>query len=206
MAREDIAQYVAIHKTQIYGNTSLKKYPFLIPYVKALRPKDVLDYGCGQSHLYEIIEDLTKTSVFRFDPAIEELSVLEKSHYGLLINIDVLEHIPEPELHEVLVTFSSLSANCLIVIDTKIAQTILPNGRNAHVTIRPTTWWRTKLSEVFPYIRDIDIRDPSRAAFITFELSFAQRLAVRVWTLVYCLRRSAARRCSPSRQSLELAR
>lgn len=193
MAQQDIAQYAAIHKTQIYGNTSLKKYPFIIPYVRALRPKDVLDYGCGQSHLYKVIEHVTNTNVFRFDPAIEELSVLERSHYGLLISIDVLEHIPEPELHEVLQTLSSLSENCLIVIDTKIAQTILPNGQNAHATIKPIAWWRTKLREVFPYVKDIDIRDPSRAAFVTFELGFVQRLTVSVLTFVYRFRRSTAR-------------
>jgi hypothetical protein len=62
-----IDNYKKIHKTRVYGNTSIKTLRFIVPHVKALQPKSIIDYGCGQSALIDNINLGYDLSRYRYD-------------------------------------------------------------------------------------------------------------------------------------------
>jgi hypothetical protein len=101
----------------------------------------------------------------------------------LLINIDVLEHIPEEDLDEVVGHMASLCRNAIIVIDTRPAKRILPDGKNAHCTLHTHKWWQGFLSKFFPTVVPIRVARRSRAAFRTWRRSPADEVRFRALRL-----------------------
>lgn len=103
---------------------------------------DVLDYGCGKSNLANNLPFPIK----QYDPAVKKYEALP-STAALVSCTDVLEHI-EPECLDAV-----LDHLCGLVLDTGFfvisiipAIKILPDGRNAHISLLTPTEWFTKLS------------------------------------------------------------
>ncbi len=135
-----VEQYRLLHAAAPgYGSTSVKRAPYILPYIHTLAPRSVIDFGCGQSALADIIAAAGVPQVVRYDPAIASYASPPAGRFDLLVNIDVLEHVEERELDLLLAHMASLSDKALIIIDTRPAKTILPNGQNAHVTLRPAS-------------------------------------------------------------------
>lgn len=172
-----IAQYQHMHATSVYGDTSVKNLRFLRPEIRLLRPASILDYGCGQSRLLDALALGYRVDLIRYDPAIPAYAKKPTSRADLLINVDVLEHIEVADLDAVIGEMASLCRNAIIIVDTKEAVAILPDGRNAHVTVRPHAWWRDRLSRFFPELHPIATARRSRAGFRTWPRGFAQTLA-----------------------------
>lgn len=169
--------YKDIHAHQTYGNTSVKNARYIRPAVKLLRPASILDYGCGQSPLVDRLELGYPVDIRRYDPAIPAFSEKPAGVYDLLINVDVLEHIREDDLDPVIAEMRSLCRNALIVVDTRPAKLILPNGENAHATIHPKAWWAERLGRYFPTLIPIRVARRGRAAFRTWERTRAEDAA-----------------------------
>lgn len=168
---ELIEQYRQIHSARVYGDTSVKNLRFLRPEIKLLRPGSILDYGCGQSRLLESLRLGYPVELVRYDPAIPRFSKKPQKRADLLINIDVLEHIEESDLDSVLSEMAALALNAIIIIDTKPAAAVLPDGRNAHATIRPGSWWGERLRPHFPHLYPLATARRSRAGFKTWSRS-----------------------------------
>ena len=152
-----LEQYKKLHKQYKYGKSSEKLYNEILPLVKEINPKSILDYGCGQSKL---IDMLPCEQRYRYDPAVEEYSILSTTNQvDLVICIDVLEHIPLEDLNETLVMIRHFSNNVIFDIGIKPATHILPNGQNAHCTVKSIEWWIEYLKTFFPIITFVkDIR------------------------------------------------
>lgn len=165
---ELIEQYRLIHETGAYGTTSVKNLRFLRPEIQLLRPKSIIDYGCGQSRLLDVLRLGYPADLVRYDPAIPAHSRKPDRVFDLLINVDVLEHIEERDLDAVLAEMASLCRNAIIIIDTKPAVLKLADGRNAHVTLKPHAWWQQKLRTYFPVVEPIGTARRSRAGFRTW--------------------------------------
>jgi hypothetical protein len=163
-----IDQYRQIHATSVYGDTSVKNLRFLRPEISLLRPRSILDYGCGQSQLLDQLRLGYPAELNRYDPAIPAYARKPETLVDLLINVDVLEHIEDRDLDPVLSEMASLARNAIIIIDTRPAKAVLPDGRNAHVTIRPHHWWRERLSRHFPRLYPLATARRSRAGFKTW--------------------------------------
>lgn len=173
---ELIAQYRQIHATRVYGATSVRNLRFLRPEIKLLHPSSILDYGCGQSRLLEALELGYPVELIRYDPAIPQFSEKPGKVVDLLINVDVLEHIEERDLDAVIGEMASLCRNAIVIVDTKAASALLPDGRNAHVTIRPHAWWQERLSRHFPHLEPVGTARRSRAGFKTWSRTASQTL------------------------------
>ncbi len=168
-----IDQYRQMHRERAYGTTSVKKAPYILPYIQLLKPRTVVDYGCGQSSLAELISERCGVKATRYDPAIPAYEKRPTGRCDLLINVDVLEHVPEDAIDGVVADMAQLSDNAIIIVDTRPASTLLPDGRNAHVTLRPVQWWMERLAGHYPHVRQIWVqRRP--ASFITWRISRAQ--------------------------------
>ncbi len=165
---ELIEQYRHLHATSVYGDTSLKSLRFVRAEIVLLHPRSILDYGCGQSQLIDSLRLGYPAELMRYDPAIPRWAKKPDKVVDLLICIDVLEHIEEADLDAVLADMAGLCHNALIIIDTKPAVAILPDGRNAHVTVRPHAWWRRRLSKHFAAVHGTATTRRSRAGFKTW--------------------------------------
>ena len=195
---ELIDQYREIHASRVYGATSVKNLRFLRPEIRLLRPQSILDYGCGQSRLLEALELGYPVERRRYDPAIPDYAEKPSAPADLLINVDVLEHIEEADLDTVLAEMRALCREAIIIVDTKPAKAVLPDGRNAHVTLRPRAWWQAKISEHFGPLSPIATVRSSRAGFKTWRRTPVETLRYALMraaeTAVYYLQRLAGRR------------
>ena len=61
-----------------------------------------------------------------------------------------------------------------IIIDLKKAKFKLPDGRNAHVTLKPREWWHERLGCHFNYLEPIATARSTRAGFKTWQRPGAQ--------------------------------
>lgn len=115
--------------------------------------EDVLDYGCGKGTLAAQMPYPIK----EYDPAVEGKEALPEPA-DIVVCTDVLEHI-EPEcLAEVLDHIRDLTKiRAFITIAIRKAKKKLPDGRNAHLIIKPADWWLLKLTKRFKVVHwDVD--------------------------------------------------
>jgi hypothetical protein len=151
-----IESYAQIHASQVYGNTSLKNLRLIRPEIQLLRPQSIVDY--------------------RYDPAIPAFAEKPGVKADLLINIDVLEHIEESDLDDVLADMRAMCRDALIIVDTAPAKGVLPDGRNLHVTLRPHDWWRERIAQHFGPLYPVRTLRRARAGFKTWQRSAKQTL------------------------------
>lgn len=123
--------------------------------IQETNSKSLLDYGSGKGSQY-YINHLHKKYFFNimptlYDIGIPEYSVLPNEKFDGVFSTDVLEHIPEEELDEVL-SYISNAANKFVylAICTIPAPDLLPNGEQAHVTLKPIEWWVDKIT---PFVK-----------------------------------------------------
>jgi hypothetical protein len=136
----------------------------LIPHISQIRDlaitcgaKTMLDYGSGKGAAYfvpgfykdptgrfstaaEALGDLTVTC---YDPAIPEFSALPDAVFDGVVCTDVMEHLAEEDVPWVLnEIFAKAKLFVFMTIAAFPAKKSLPDGRNAHSTVRPLGWWK----------------------------------------------------------------
>jgi hypothetical protein len=173
-----IKDYARIHASSVYGASSLKNLRFIRPEIRLLGPRTILDYGCGQSLLIEQLDLDYPVELYRYDPAIAAYAEKPAIKVDLLINIDVLEHIEEGDLDDVMADMRSLCRNAIIIVDTAPAKRILPDGRNLHVTLKPHDWWQQKIERHFGPVEPVRTVRRARAGFKTWRRREALRYYV----------------------------
>lgn len=174
-----IGMYSEIHAREGWGNTSVKNLRYLRPDIKLLHPDSILDYGCGQSPLLEHLDLGYGPELLRYDPAIPKYSVKPGKKADLLLNIDVLEHIPEDYLDDVIADMAASCRNAIIIVDMAPAATVLSDGTNAHCTLKPRDWWERKLSAHFGTLYRFPTLRRTRAGFRTWRRPAFQ--AISYW-------------------------
>ena len=108
----------------------------------------VLDYGCGGSdwntpgfeNELSAAEFFNLATVHRYEPARE---IDERRLVDCVVCFDVLEHIFVSDVGTVLRDIFSY-AKKLVVLNVACyeANALLPNGENAHITVRTPHWWK----------------------------------------------------------------
>ncbi len=175
-----IDQYKVIHAQQAYGNTSGKNIPYVRPWIRQLRPRTVLDYGCGQSDLEKDFAPVGVTTFVKYDPAIPHLANKPEGTFDCVLCTDVLEHIEEKDLAEVIGEIRHYGPKAILIVDTVLARQKLPDGRNAHVTVRSKKWWRAEFQKYYDVVIPIRVRSRRRAAFVTWNVSWPERVGIAV--------------------------
>ncbi len=164
-----IEDYAQLHATQVYGTSSLKSLRLLRPEIQLLKPQSLVDYGCGQSILIDRLDLGYPVALYRYDPAIPAYAEKPDVKADLLINIDVLEHIEESDLDDVLADMRSMCREALIIVDTAPAKRVLPDGRNLHVTLKPHAWWSERIGKHFGELYPVRTLRRTRAGFKTWQ-------------------------------------
>src|SRR5262245_32789677 len=166
--RELLEQYRAMHRDgdvrrgtpaeQTFDGKSLPRQAARIKKLVARTgAKTLLDYGSGKGRQY-LPAGITENGVVRwksmqeywgvesircYDPGHPPFSILPEGTFDAVICTDVLEHCPQEdmpwivgELFGYARRFVFANVACYPAVKT------LPNGENAHCTIRPVAFWR----------------------------------------------------------------
>jgi hypothetical protein len=137
--REQLNQ---LHKQRTWGADGAKHTKAVQEIIVEFSPATILDYGCGANRL---AESLAPIRVSGYDPGIPDRAKMPKP-CDLVVCTDVLEHVEPEKLDAVLDHLYRITGRVgYFVISTKPANAVLPNGRNAHLSIHPADWWRQKL-------------------------------------------------------------
>lgn len=125
-----------------YGARHLKEVQLLM---RLCGSSDILDYGCGKRGL----ETALGVKIKNYDPAIEGCTA-DPPPADIVVCADVLEHIEPESLHAVLRHLASKTKRvCFMEIATRKATKVLADGRNAHLLIKPASWWVSLLERYF---------------------------------------------------------
>lgn len=127
--------------------------------------KSTLDYGCGGSDwMLEGFEPETNQSAkeyfglescYRYEPA---RNIDERQKVDCVINFDVLEHVFIADVSKVIDEIFSYATK-LVVINVACypAAALLPNGENAHITVRNPHWWKAQVDQIALNYPDISV-------------------------------------------------
>lgn len=164
--------YENIYQTRDNYKRELTPLYYNIKVFLRKKPKSILDYGCGQGNLADIFKEKMECKIYKYDPAIQEYSNLIEHKVDLVTNSDVLEHIPEDEISDILNNISKLTDNAFFAIHLKEASEILENGENAHCTIKEPEWWKSKIKEHFKNAYIVSSLDKNACCIITWKPPF----------------------------------
>lgn len=147
--------YKQMHDKGHFAGGSLKKEyaPKISSMVKETNSKTLLDYGCGKAEHYSFSKinrqfGIADNNTYLYDIGVKEYEILPDGKFDLVICTDVLEHIPEANVEATLdEIFSKATKAVFFVIYCGKAKKLLPNGENAHVTIKKPEWWQDKISK-----------------------------------------------------------
>mgnify|MGYP001041561735 CR=1 FL=1 len=138
------AQLREKHAGMKWGKHGHSHAPEILEHLARLGGRSVLDYGCGQGTLARALPNV---KVFQYDPGIAGLDDLPKPA-DVVACTDVLEHVEPDLINRVLRHIFLLAGRgAYLVIATRLAREQLPDGRNAHLIVRPPEWWIEKLRE-----------------------------------------------------------
>lgn len=141
----------------------------LFPHAKRIKDliastgaQTLLDYGCGKGYQYNptkiaipgegnwdsVIDYWDVDEVCCYDPCYEPYCKLPEGKFDGVISTDVLEHCPEQDVRWIVAEIFSYATRFVFAnIACYPALTTLPNGENAHCTVRPMMWWKAIFDE-----------------------------------------------------------
>lgn len=141
-------QLSTLHASGKWGADGAKHVDAVRAFIAEIAPETILDYGCGRMRLAEeLTKDDPPRRVSGYDPGIPGREKPPKPG-DLVVCTDVLEHVEPDRLDAVLDHIHRLTGKgAYLVIATRPAKAVLPDGRNAHLIVRDGQWWLDKLSD-----------------------------------------------------------
>lgn len=142
-----IAQYRAMHESaKMFRGNSIKGHiEAICDLVAKHGPETMLDYGSGKGMQYEELNLHAKWGGIRptcYDPGYPPLAQKPEGHFDGVICTDVAEHWAPDFVDEYLLDVIGYAKKfAFFCIFTEEARKYLPDGRNAHLTVRPPSWW-----------------------------------------------------------------
>lgn len=117
--------------------------------IRKFGPITLLDYGCGNRTLSEMLPPITGLTIQHYDPCIEGLDARPEPA-DIVACTDVLEHV-EPEcLDNVLDDLRRVVKKALFLsVSTRVAKKSYSDGQNCHLIVEDHDWWRPKLKKRF---------------------------------------------------------
>lgn len=117
----------------------------VIKFAWSIAGHSFLDYGCGRGTLKAHLGP--KWDVREYDPGVEGKDALPEPA-DIVVATDVLEHIEPDRLSNVLQHIRGLARlGVFLNISLKPAREVLADGRNAHLIVKPHTWWLKTLTD-----------------------------------------------------------
>ena len=166
MAKEGYDRIDGIKVQSAYNDFELQKFRNVVKQnMQQEQIKTALDYGGGGSDWDAInFDPITGKSakeffdleeVNTFEPA---RSLLKKVKSDCVVCVDVLEHIFVADIATVVKDLFNLSKKLLVInVACYKAAALLPNGENAHVTVRNPHWWKGVIDTIAIDYEDVEV-------------------------------------------------
>ena len=166
MAVNGINRTDGTRKENVYNDFQLRKFRNLCKnQISSEKIKTVLDYGGGGSDwdapgfdpgTNESAKQFFQLqTVHTFEPA---RGLMEKKKADCVVCMDVLEHIFIEDIPKVVNELFSLSKKLLVVnVACYKAAALLPNGENAHITVRGADWWKGVFDAISSNYKNIEV-------------------------------------------------
>ena len=166
MAAKGVNRTDGTRKENVYNDFQLRKFRNLLKdQISSERVKTVLDYGGGGSdweapnfdpETRKSAKDFFKVDdVHNFEPA---RGLMEKKKADCVVCMDVLEHIFIEDIPKVVTELFFLSKKLLIVnVACYAAAALLPNGENAHITVRSPDWWKGVFDTISSNYKKVEV-------------------------------------------------
>lgn len=133
-----------------YGTSGQRWAPVVAALAETVKATQILDYGCGKQTLAAALGPTHR--VVGYDPAIPKLSAAPQPA-DVVVCTDVLEHVEPSCIDDVLDDLCRVTQKAaLITVATRPAVKVLADGRNAHLTVQPFSWWREHFLSRFDVI------------------------------------------------------
>ncbi len=134
-----------------FAGYSVKNYLEQIAQLVAISgATSLLDYGSGKGYQYlarRYHEAWGGVLPHCYDVGVRQLAERPTGKFHGVICTDVLEHIAEPDVDQVLADiFGFAEKFVFLAIACRKAKKTLPDGRNVHLTIREPAWWDAKIA------------------------------------------------------------
>jgi hypothetical protein len=138
--------------------------------VQKFNCRTLLDYGCGKAMLYQRnnqiqlpdgrkasnLQELLGVDATLYDPGVRRYSEKPAGRFDIVVCTDVLEHCGEDDLPWIVGELFDYAQHCLFAnVACYPARKHLPNGENAHCTVKPVDWWQAlfnRISSRYPQI------------------------------------------------------
>lgn len=159
-------QLVSMQKKKAFSEKN-KNIGAIKNFISDNRPASVLDFGCAHGDLItQLKSEFPAIEFHGYDPGVEKFNIFPRSKYDCVISNDVIEHIEPNFLDQTLNSIDQLFTNqCWLIIACYPARKMLPDGRNAHLTIKDPDWWTKKICEMMPTSRiikqEVVIKNPN---------------------------------------------
>ena len=161
--------------------------------LKRFQARTLLDYGAGKAKHYEKTEfalpDGRKVIGLRqlwnlqevrlYDPGYAPHAEYPTGSFDAVVCTDVLEHIPEQDLDWVIGDLFRFARSIVYAgVASYPAGKLLPDGSNAHVTLKPAEWWLDKFHACrtasqskaeFALVVERGHNDPKPTVFVSFQ-------------------------------------
>ncbi|MFA6064193.1 MAG: methyltransferase domain-containing protein [Gallionella sp.] len=158
ISAEYVKQNRQLHEeSEEYGSQSMRWAKQVVALCASVGTKNVLDYGCGKGGLVKALRG-ADFDVQGYDPCVEEFSA-RPNPAAVVVCTDVLEHIEPEHIDAVLDDIQSLALHAVyFIVSTRPAKKILPDGRNAHLSLRHSNEWLKDLMKRFRLVSFNDVK------------------------------------------------
>jgi hypothetical protein len=144
-----------LHRNPQYGVAGGQYASLVADVMQRAGTRELLDYGAGKGSLGRALNGMFDEPfvIHHYDPAVAEWSAPPKP-CRFVACIDVLEHIEPSLIDNVLDDLRRVVVGVgLFTVDTRPAQKVLSDGRNAHLIQQPARWWLPKFLDRFDLVR-----------------------------------------------------
>jgi hypothetical protein len=158
---------IQLHQDPNYGVMSIEMAPMVLSLAQNNGVKSISDYGAGKCNLRKRLKEISKLKFdYRpYDPAFPEYGKPRAA--DLVCCLDVLEHIEADFIDNVISDLGRITRKLgLFTVHTGPAMKVLPDGRNAHLTQEPSSWW---LSRLCPYFNIKELQSSETGFLIIVE-------------------------------------
>ncbi|MHB1086132.1 MAG: hypothetical protein ACYCZ0_00095 [Minisyncoccota bacterium] len=146
------ALYTEMHQNaKLFAGASIKDHVSAIAdLVERTGAKTLLDFGSGKGFQYlamRVHEAWGGILPTCYDVGVRQLSTKPTGVFDGVIATDILEHIAEEDVDTILADiFGYATRFVFLVICCRPAKKLLPDGRNAHLCVKPPEWWDERIS------------------------------------------------------------
>ena len=183
MASSGYETSAGIHIENAFSDFELRYYRNqLKTIVDFFKPKTLLDYGSGGSNWdltgfhddgQSAKEYFNLEQVKLYDPA---RGMDERSVSDAVVCFDVLEHIHILDVGKVIRDLFENTGNLLIInVACYSAAALLPNGENAHITVRAPLWWKG-------VIDSISVEFPNVVVYLMCSVGWRKTQSFAIWS------------------------